>query len=97
MFEVAELGSSISKDEFEAQLSDLRVDLLNAQFDLRSRDFSMLVVIAGEDRSAVSATTTARTSAETPAVTWTTMPPAKSMIPKSASQPPPQIQWAAGA
>ena len=34
----------------------------------------------------------ARTSADTPAVTCTTSPPAKSMTPNPASQPPPQIQ-----
>ena len=40
----------------------------------------------------------AATSAETPAVVWTTMPPAKSSTPSLvASQPPPQIQWATGA
>src|SRR6185437_13409114 len=36
------------------------------------------------------------TSAETPAVVWTTMPPAKSIVPSIASQPPPQIQWVTG-
>src|SRR5688572_3036133 len=41
-------------------------------------------------------TTTAQTSADTPALTCTTMPPAKSMTPRSASQPPPQTQCANG-
>ena len=36
------------------------------------------------------------TSAETPAVTCTTMPPAKSITPILASQPPPHTQWATG-
>jgi hypothetical protein len=37
------------------------------------------------------------TSAETPAVVWTTMPPAKSSTPACASQPPPHTQCATGA
>lgn len=40
----------------------------------------------------------AMASAETPAVVWTTIPPAKSSVPKPlAIQPPPQIQCATGA
>ncbi len=42
-------------------------------------------------------TITAMTSAETPAVAWTTRPPAKSITWRWASQPPPQIQCATGA
>jgi len=38
----------------------------------------------------------ATTNAETPAVVWTTKPPAKSITPSSASQPPPHTQWATG-
>src|ERR1700722_6403410 len=38
----------------------------------------------------------ATTRAETPAVTCTTMPPAKSITPRLASQPPPHTQWATG-
>ena len=38
----------------------------------------------------------ASTSADTPAVAWTTRPPAKSLMPMSASQPPPQTQWQTG-
>ena len=40
--------------------------------------------------------TIAATSAATPALTWTTVPPAKSSAPMSASQPPPQTQCATG-
>ena len=41
---------------------------------------------------------TAMTSAETPAVVWTTIPPAKSSVPSFAeSQPPPHTQCATGA
>ena len=42
-------------------------------------------------------TTSAATSAATPAFTCTTVPPAKSSAPMSASQPPPQTQCAIGA
>ena len=31
-----------------------------------------------------------------PAFTWTTVPPAKSSMPRSPSQPPPHTQWATG-
>ena len=41
-------------------------------------------------------TTIAATSAATPALTCTTVPPAKSSAPILASQPPPQTQWAIG-
>ena len=40
--------------------------------------------------------TSAATSAATPALICTTAPPAKSMKPRSASQPPPQTQCATG-
>ena len=40
---------------------------------------------------------TAITTPELPAVACTTRPPAKSITPISASQPPPQIQCATGA
>jgi hypothetical protein len=39
----------------------------------------------------------AMTRAEIPAVVWTTIPPAKSSTPRSASQPPPHTQCATGA
>ena len=39
----------------------------------------------------------ANTRAETPAVTCTTRPPAKSRTPISANQPPPHTQWVTGA
>ena len=42
-------------------------------------------------------TTNAATSAATPALTCTTVPPAKSSAPMSASHPPPHTQWATGA
>ena len=43
MFENAEAGSTVDKDVFKTRVPGLRVDLLNAQFDLRSADLSVLV------------------------------------------------------
>jgi len=50
LFAAAEIGSAISKKEFDQQIEALRVDLLNYQFDLRSQNFSVVVLIAGNDR-----------------------------------------------
>ncbi len=44
------ISGRVTKKEFEQQLSQLRVDLINAQFDLDKADFSVLVVICGNDR-----------------------------------------------
>lgn len=49
MFEAAELSSSLSKEEYEERAPFLRVDLINAQYDLRSAGFPVLVQIAGDD------------------------------------------------
>jgi polyphosphate:AMP phosphotransferase len=40
----------VSKEEFTARAPGLRVDLLNAQYDLKSADFSVVLLIAGDDR-----------------------------------------------
>ena len=50
MFKDAEVGATVSKEEFEAQEAGLRVDLINAQYDLRQSDFPVIVIIAGNDR-----------------------------------------------
>jgi len=50
MFDAAEIGHTLSKEDFEARLPALRVGLLNAQFDLRKADFPVILVVAGEDR-----------------------------------------------
>jgi polyphosphate:AMP phosphotransferase len=44
------LSGRVSKKELEKQVSQLRVDLVNAQFDLDKADFSVVVVIGGNDR-----------------------------------------------
>jgi polyphosphate:AMP phosphotransferase len=50
MFEAAEVGNRVSKKVFDRQEGRLRVDLLNAQFDLQKADFSVVVLIVGDDR-----------------------------------------------
>ncbi len=44
------LSGRVSKKDFESQVSRLRVDLVNVQFDLDKADFSVMVVIGGNDR-----------------------------------------------
>ncbi len=54
MFEAAEVGSEVPKDEYEAQLDQLRIDLVNAQYDLQRAEFPVLVILVGDDRPGVS-------------------------------------------
>ena len=50
MFEAAELGSKIGKDEYKARVPDLRESLLRAQHALRrTAAFPVIVVLAGLD------------------------------------------------
>lgn len=49
MFETAELGRSIGKKEYAAAVTQLRTDLLKAQFELRGADFPVIVIISGSD------------------------------------------------
>jgi polyphosphate:AMP phosphotransferase len=55
MLEEFETGLSIEKAHYEAQVPKLRADLLNAQYDLRRAHFSVLVLIAGDDRLGINA------------------------------------------
>jgi len=50
IFRPAESATAIPKEEFEARLEPLRVELLNNQFDLKEADFSVVILIAGDDR-----------------------------------------------
>lgn len=50
MFGVAELGNEIAKAEYDEALPELRVELLNLQFDLQYADFSLILLFAGDDR-----------------------------------------------
>ena len=49
MFEAAELGRTILKDEYKARVPALRTQLLEAQRDLTSARFPVIVVFAGVD------------------------------------------------
>ena len=53
MLDQFEKGLKVSKAEFEEQVPQLRVDLLNAQDDLLHADFSVLVLLAGDDREGI--------------------------------------------
>jgi polyphosphate:AMP phosphotransferase len=49
MFEAAELGRKVSKQEYANQLLDLRAGLLEAQRELRSTNIPVIVIISGGD------------------------------------------------
>jgi AMP-polyphosphate phosphotransferase len=49
MFEAAELGRSIPRDEFKAQVPALRTELLEIQRQLTNAPFPVIVVFAGVD------------------------------------------------
>ncbi|KPJ94875.1 MAG: hypothetical protein AMJ53_04160, partial [Gammaproteobacteria bacterium SG8_11] len=56
MFEVAELGHKVSKQEYQEQVPDLRVHLLDAQWELSKLDFPVIVLISGVDGAGKGAT-----------------------------------------
>jgi polyphosphate:AMP phosphotransferase len=47
----AESGQRVSKEELHAAEPALRVDLINAQYDLKTSGHALLVVITGDDRA----------------------------------------------
>ncbi|CAA7620687.1 polyphosphate:AMP phosphotransferase [Magnetospirillum sp. UT-4] len=49
MFEAAELGRKVSRDDFDAMAMTLRTELLDLQQRLRSADFPVIIVFAGVD------------------------------------------------
>ncbi|MDG2307258.1 MAG: polyphosphate:AMP phosphotransferase [Candidatus Binatia bacterium] len=49
MLESAEMGRSESRDAYDERLPALRVELLNAQFDLRGAKFPVVLLVAGDD------------------------------------------------
>lgn len=55
MLKVAEVGNSIDKATFKAAVPQLRLELVNAQYDLRNADFPVIIWIAGDDRLAANA------------------------------------------
>jgi polyphosphate:AMP phosphotransferase len=50
MLSAAAAGNTVTKADFRAALPDLRLGLLNAQFDLAETDVPVIVIIAGDDR-----------------------------------------------
>jgi len=52
MFETVELGQKIDKEHYEHEIKRLRVELVNAQYDLRRADFPVVIVLNGDDRQA---------------------------------------------
>jgi polyphosphate:AMP phosphotransferase len=55
VLEVAEVGNAIAKGEYKTAIPELRLNLVNAQYDLRDADFSVVIWIAGDDRFAANA------------------------------------------
>lgn len=55
MLEVSEVGNKVDKEEYKAAIPELRVGLINAQYDLRNADFPVVIWIAGDDRLAANA------------------------------------------
>jgi AMP-polyphosphate phosphotransferase len=49
MFEAAELGRKLSKEDFASAVPALRAEMLNLQIQLREADFPVIVVFAGVD------------------------------------------------
>ena len=49
MFQAVEVGARVGKEDYEAEIPDLRVRLLNAQFDLRKANFPVVLLLAGND------------------------------------------------
>jgi AMP-polyphosphate phosphotransferase len=49
MFEAAELGRKVSREDFEAMAPQLRTELLDLQQRLRAADFPVIIVFAGVD------------------------------------------------
>ncbi|MEZ5114952.1 MAG: polyphosphate:AMP phosphotransferase [Candidatus Nanopelagicales bacterium] len=52
MLESAEAGNRLGKEEYREVVPELRVGLVNAQYDLRNADFPVVVIVAGDDRVA---------------------------------------------
>jgi len=56
MFEAAELGRRVSKDDHRNQLPELRAGLLQAQLDLRKAGVPVIIVLSGADGAGKSET-----------------------------------------
>lgn len=53
IFDAYELGSTLDKEEYDNQLSSLRVELVNYQYQLRALKPSLLILLTGNDRKSV--------------------------------------------
>ena len=53
LFAAAEVGNTVDNKTYDGEVSALRVELLNLQYDLQSADFPVVLLIAGDDRPAV--------------------------------------------
>ncbi len=52
MLKVAEVGNAIDKQTYKAAVPDMRLGLVNAQYDLRDANFPVIIWVAGDDRIA---------------------------------------------
>ena len=52
VLETAETGDTIDRESYEQALPDLRVELINAQYELQHADFPVVVLIGADDRIA---------------------------------------------
>lgn len=52
LFDQAETGARVDKKSFERVVPNLRVDLINAQYELKQADFPVIVLIGADDRIA---------------------------------------------
>jgi polyphosphate:AMP phosphotransferase len=59
MFEAAELGQTLSKEQYDAELPGLRAAMLDAQQRLRKAEFSVVVLVNGVDGGGKSETVNA--------------------------------------
>lgn len=50
MFEAIELGHHVSKQDYTRLITDLRIKLINAQYELHQAPLSMLILLMGDDR-----------------------------------------------
>ncbi len=56
MLEAAGVGNRLSKADYKAIVPQLRLELVDAQYALKSADFPVVVIIAGDDRVAANET-----------------------------------------
>jgi polyphosphate:AMP phosphotransferase len=50
MFEVAEIGHKLSKDEYALREKELRTSLVDMQYELRKQRFPVILLVTGDDR-----------------------------------------------